>query len=453
MGRKRNPAPQIHVHNGSVQARYTTDAGRQKVTLGREDDPKGWKAAHARLMLRLANDPNAVLHARGEMVCSELAVEYLAQYRSTPDRRRIVKRALMLWAGPGSEFCRWPVRDFGSPQIEAFQTELIGTTNPKYKAARRFYTATTINSYVGIVRAAFKYAVRKQWATYEQYESLGTVPGVRADHEGLQPVTHTVGIPLDRIRTIRPYLQPPPRAILDLQLLTGARPGVLFRLTAEMLVRGGVVDLPKVGLINLDELPGEPWAYCPDKHKLAHKGKVSVILLGPEARAILDPFLVGRPADAPLFSPADAVQFMRAKAKAERAAWNEQVRAKQVELGVKAAAAAGWTMRFQNRKKAVENPKRRPGGRYTRTSYRNAVIRACKAAGVPAFTPYRLRNTALQLAELATDLDGAAALAGHSSVVVTKRYTKRNIQRAALAAAGVAELLGGGVPGHTSDGK
>lgn len=438
MPRKRVLTPTISIHQGRVRARYTTAAGQQEVRLGRADDPDGWKTAYARLTARLASDPNAVLRKRGEMLCAELAVEFLAAYRSTANRRRIVKRALMLWAGKDAPFTSWPVADFLPMQLEEFQQYLVGRQNPRHK---RPYTATTVNSYVGIIRSAFRFAVRKGWAEYHRYESLGTVPGVSGDDERLHPVTETKAAPLDSLRAIRPFLQPQTRAILDLQLFTGTRPGVLFGMTPADLIRGGVADLPRIGVVDLDQLPGRPWAYCPAKHKTARRGKSSVILFGPEARAVIEPFLAGRRDDEPLFSPAESSRQRWDNERNERLAWNEKCRDMQIEMGILDAVRAGWRMRHANRKKPVANPKRKPGTQYDRTSYRNAVLRACRAAGVPEFTPYRIRNTALQLAELATDLDGAAALAGHSSVNTSKRYTKQNVKRAALAAAGVAGLV------------
>jgi len=438
MPRPRKQVPTVETSRGYVRARYSTDAGRQVVVLGKADNPVEWKGAYARLCDRLVRDPNAVLRTRGEMLCSELALEYLSQYRSTLTRRQIVKRALTLWAGQGAPFTLLPVRDFKPQHLEELQRYLIGVKNPKHK---RPYTATTINEYVGIVRSAFRFAVRRGWVEYDRYESLSTVPGVSRDREGLHPVTVTTGVPLDTLRAIRPFMSRPTRAILDLQLLTGTRPGVLFGMTPADIIRGGVADLPRIGVVDLDQLPGQPWAFCPMKHKTARLGHSSVILFGPEARDVITPFLDGRPADRPLFSPSDASRDRWNDERRERDEWNRLVAVKRHELGVVEANAAGFIIRRGSNKKRVADPKRRPGDRYDRTSYRNAVIRACRAAGVKEFTPYRVRNTALQLAELATDLDGAAAIAGHSSVNTSKRYTKQNIRRAALAAAGVAGLV------------
>ncbi len=62
--------------------------------------------------------------------------------------------------------------------------------------------------------------------------------------------------------------------LLDLQRLTGARPGELCALRAEHLDR-----------------TGEVWIYSPDDHKTAKRGKRRSIFFGPRAQAILGPRL------------------------------------------------------------------------------------------------------------------------------------------------------------------
>ena len=63
--------------------------------------------------------------------------------------------------------------------------------------------------------------------------------------------------------------------MIDLQLLTGARPGEM------------VIMRP----IDIDR-SGEVWVYTPLEHKTEHHGYERKILIGPKAREIVMPFLL-----------------------------------------------------------------------------------------------------------------------------------------------------------------
>src|SRR5262249_30330844 len=66
------------------------------------------------------------------------------------------------------------------------------------------------------------------------------------------------------------------RAMLELQQLTGMRPGEVCKLRLSEVNRAG-----------------DPWVFRPERHKTAHRGKSRVIPIGPKARALLVGFLVG----------------------------------------------------------------------------------------------------------------------------------------------------------------
>lgn len=89
--------------------------------------------------------------------------------------------------------------------------------------------------------------------------------------------------------TIR-HASEPVRGLVLLQWHTGARPGEACALTADAIDRTGKV-----------------WIYTPARHKTAHLGKRRRIFLNAEAQAVVRPFLLRKPADAPLFSPRDAI--------------------------------------------------------------------------------------------------------------------------------------------------
>jgi integrase len=68
-------------------------------------------------------------------------------------------------------------------------------------------------------------------------------------------------------------------------------------------------------------------------------------------------------------------------------------------------------------------------------AYNRAIARACKAAGVETWCPYRLRHTAATLIEASADMETAKAILGHSSINITQVYVHRDNKTAAAWAA------------------
>ena len=62
------------------------------------------------------------------------------------------------------------------------------------------------------------------------------------------------------------------------------------------------------------------------------------------------------------------------------------------------------------------------GPQWTARAYRNAVVRACEAAGVPYFTPHEIRHGAITRAAEQHGVLAAQRLANHSSASTTARY-------------------------------
>ena len=79
-----------------------------------------------------------------------------------------------------------------------------------------------------------------------------------------------------------PHLSTHLRVAVELQLLTGMRPGEACGLT--------LAEVERVGPL---------WVYRPAEHKTAHRGRQRVIPIGPKARAVLVAFLqrTGTPPD------------------------------------------------------------------------------------------------------------------------------------------------------------
>jgi integrase len=209
-------------------------------------------------------------------------------------------------------------------------------------------------------------------------------------------------VPFDDVKKTLPRLNRIVRAMVELQLVAGMRPmEVRLMRPADIDRKGIVVDGMTI------------WVYRPSHHKLAWKNKRRAIALGPRAQSILVPFL-DRPAEAWLFSPAEAEAERRA---AMRAARKTPVQPSQ-----------------QNRRKAA--PKRTPADHYGISTYASVVLDAARKAGVPDWTPGQLRKAAGTEIEDLFDLDHARAALGHDVATTTKKwYAKGDLRKAAKVAA------------------
>jgi integrase len=194
-------------------------------------------------------------------------------------------------------------------------------------------------------------------------------------------------VPEEAIRAILPHLSPRVAVMVQLQHLSGARPQEVVS------IRPCEVDTT-----------GDVWLYQPRSHKTEHLDRTKVIVLGPKAQEVLLPWL-DRDPEAHCFVPAEA------------AAWNDR-RLRRKPAGDQTEGSEDKT------------PRPGPGQRYTRHSYRVAVQRACRRAGIAVWSPRQLRHTRATTIRQAYRLEAAKAVLGHADTIITEIYAERDIELA-----------------------
>jgi integrase len=289
-----------------------------------------------------------------------------------------------------------------------------------------------VNQRVGRIRRMFKWAVENELIPPSVLQGLAAVRGLQIgrcnarEPEPVRPVAEAT------VLATLSHVLPPVRALVELQLLTGMRPG------EAVIMRSCDLDMS-----------GKAWLYRPGsdqgragRHKTAHHGHPRVIALGPKAQEVIRPFLK-LDTRAYLFSPRDAVAVFRQEQRKRR---KTKVQPSQLE-----------------RRKA--RPKKRPGDRYTVSGYAHAVAAACiKAFPPPAplaqradetksqwlarltpeqheelecwrkarhWHPHQLRHTAATKLRREFGLDVARVVLGHRSPQMTELYAELDIGRAA----------------------
>jgi integrase len=241
----------------------------------------------------------------------------------------------------------------------------------------------------------FKWASAHEMLPIEVYQRLKTVAALRRGRSDANESDPVRPVDIEIVNATKPHLSRQVSALVDLQLLTGARGGELFTLRPidlEMDKKGGV------------------WKVRPQDHKTAHHGHARTIFIGPKAQKVLQPFLTGRPVNAYLFSPKEAVEEHRAARAAKR------------KTPLKYGNHPG-----SNR---VEKPRREVGAHYTAASYRRAIERACEKARITTWHPHQIRHTAATLIRKQFGLEAARLALGHSSALVTDAvYAQRDEER------------------------
>jgi integrase len=216
---------------------------------------------------------------------------------------------------------------------------------------------------------------------------LSTVEGLRKGRSKAKEPRKILPIPQAHIEAIRPHVSRQVWSLVQLQLLTGARPGELL-------------DLRRIDI----DTSGKVWIAGMSRHKTSYIGRDREILFGPEAQLILKSFFQGKDLVDPLFSPKDARR----------------------ENGAKAD-----THRREAQPPTPRRTTRTIGDAYTVSSLNRAITRACLEADVPRWHPNRLRHTAGTRIRKEFGLDAAQAVLGHAHADITQVYAEVNRARAA----------------------
>lgn len=274
-----------------------------------------------------------------------------------------------------------PAAEFGPRQLKAVRQQWI-----EQGRARKY-----INAKIGRIVRIWQWGGEEELVPAATWHALKCLRGLRFGRSEAKETEPIESVPEADFWTVVPGLSAPVRAILELLWWTGARSGEICALRTCDIVRDS-----------------EPWQYCPERHKNAHRGHKRVIFFGPKSREILKEFLDDENPEKFLFSPADTVRVQREAAKVPH------------RSDIRRARAAANKRRLEAKQRLEETGKsrpkssRRPGDRYNRHSLANAVRRFCDRTGKAYFNPHRLRHTTRTRLEQLVGEAAAAAVQGKS---------------------------------------
>ncbi|MGA3068389.1 MAG: site-specific integrase [Tepidisphaeraceae bacterium] len=274
-------------------------------------------------------------------------------------------------------------RNFGGHSALRFGTGKLRELRDAMIA--RGWARSYINKQMHRLCAMFRWGAGNQFIPAGVYEALKTIEPLKRAHTD---APESARVQPDReadVAALRPFVSRQVFAAIELMRLSGARAGEILSL------RPGDIDRS-----------GKIWQTRLREHKTDRFGIDRKIFFGPQAQAVLRPWLL-RLDDAFLFSPREAEDFrLREKTAARRTPLNQ------------GRSATG---------------RRSPllGEKYTVASFRRAIARACQRATVSHWHPHQLRHTAATRIRRRFGLEEAQLVLGHSSAAVTDAvYAERD---------------------------
>ncbi|HXD85607.1 MAG TPA: tyrosine-type recombinase/integrase [Urbifossiella sp.] len=131
-----------------------------------------------------------------------------------------------------------------------------------------------INQRMGRLERIFKWAVAEQMIPAEVHYALAAVPGLKKGRTEARETDPVKPVDPSTVDSTIPSLNRHVRAMVELQRVTGMRPGEVCRLR----------------LADVDR-SAEPWVYRLVQHKTLHHGKDRAVMIGPKGRKVIEQFI------------------------------------------------------------------------------------------------------------------------------------------------------------------
>lgn len=405
--------PSYRLHKQSGQAVVTLAdglGGRRDVLLGKHGSAES-RAEYLRVISEWEINGHRLPQigsAPSDRWVSELILAYwkfaetyyVKNGRATSQQER-VKRSLRF------------VRElYGHTRATAFGPLALKAVRGKMVEAG--WTRIHVNHCVGCIKRMFKWAVENELVPPSVYHGLQAVAGLKKDRSEAREGQRVLPVADAHVDATLPFLTPPVRALVQVQRLSGMRPGEAVVMRPMDIERRGKV-----------------WLYRPESHKTEHHGHERVVILGPQAQTVLRPFLF-----APFLQDVTAIQLaLMAETEVEASA---MLGDRLLEIGAArrdptlhifspAEAIADFRRRQRTARKSKVQPsqqdrrkqkkRKAPGASYRVGSYAHAVARSveaantaracdgckelppesrcdsCRAAAIPHWHPHQLRHS------------------------------------------------------------
>lgn len=426
MSRDPGSVPSFRIHKATGQG-YVELAGK-RIYLGRAELPETRQKYHAKVAEWLASGRSLPVAPQlisvtelGNAFLKHALIYYRHADGSLTNEIRMIKDALRILI---DLYGHLRAADFTPLSLQALRQEMI----------RRNWCRTNINRQVNRIRHVFKWGVANNMVPPSVFHGLQAVSGLKRGRSEARESEPVKPVPEAIVKATLPFLSRHLQAMVNLQLLTGMRPGEVCAM------RG--CDLDTTGRL---------WLYRPHQHKTLHHGHERIVYIGPQARQILEQFL--KPdLQAYLFRPCDAIAERRQMLRATR------------KTPMSCGNVPGSNVQ--------KHPRKVPSEFYTTSSYARAIARACEQAfempkelkhwygerpqpddskevlaakaqerreraarrsawnTLHVWHPHQLRHTSATNLRKTYGLEAAQVILGHKTLTVTQVYAEKNIEAA-----------------------
>lgn len=282
--------------------------------------------------------------------------------------------------------CRLFLRDdlaarFGDMRADEFRHPEFEEYRQKY--IQKGYARGSMKNVIARILVLFRWGHKKGVVSAETLTSLATSPEPDEGEER-DPVGHvepaTLAKLLEFLKQPSAKCDYPARrqrlsAMMEIQYLVGMRPGELVRMKSSEIRQDATV-LVKGKTIQIFDEAGKPyagWVFQPGRHKNLKRGRYLAYLIGPKARALLEPYL-----------PQNSEAYL-------------------------------WQGRLARTHLTYE-------------AYQKIVREVCVRAGLPHIAVNQLRHGAATRYGLIAGIESASNVLNHASLDTTAIYFSRNLQ-------------------------
>ncbi|MEW6072851.1 MAG: tyrosine-type recombinase/integrase [Planctomycetota bacterium] len=298
-----------------------------------------------------------------------------APTREVEHLRDAVRPLLELYGG-------LPASSFGLRQLKTLRKQLID----------RGLARKTINDRVNRIIRAFGWAAEEELCRPEVYGALRALQALRRGRSRAKEGKRVLPVAWEHVEATLHHVPRPVAGLIELMWHTRMRPGEACQLRPKDL-----------------DTSGKVWFYRPQSHKTQRFDRERIVAIGPHGEEVLRRFLARVPQpspDGPLFSPCDAVAELQLRRRERR-------------------KTPLWPSRREAQaRKRRHTPRKQPGVAYTPNSFLGAVRRGCRIAGIPSWTPNRLRHAAATRIRKERGLEAARVVLGHASAAITEVYAE-----------------------------
>ena len=324
------------------------NGGRKIVYLGEYNSPES-RVEHARLLAKMATAPTpeaalrlATSKTTDDVTINEIIVGFMEHaqqhYRradgTMTDEVDQCKQTLRLFKKLYGDTL---AAEFGPKDLKTVRQAMVDAN----------WSRKTINGRVGRIRRMFRWAASEEMIPASVHQGLSTVTGLQAGRTEARETEPVGPVPMEHVLPVLLCLRPAVAAMVEVQLLSGMRPGEVCQLRPCDIDRSGAV-----------------WLYRPEQYKSKHKGKSRVVVIGPKAQAILTKLNPPEPTGY-YFSPRRVVAELRA------------------ELSAKRKTPRYPSHLKRNQTKRLAAPKRAAGEKYRVKVYEHTIAKAIEKANRP----------------------------------------------------------------------